>query len=399
MRKITTYLRPPSTLHHLLRIQNNFTACTQKYNQLNVLFWLQRRRSINVRGVSNLNKNLNPLGSTQMSFSIHRSALLATATTFSFSHLPRAFASISASQRSSPDEDEFDREARILEQRNRNTMVVEAQNEFYDTFSDGATGYTVTTTTDEAAEAEKLRQAITELAEDAANADIKQFMVNSAYFWDGEVQNDEEYRLEFSTSKPFAQVEERIAKVHNYDTPMILAEPLPAAVQAQGLSLGASGSAVPFWRLHIVVSPKFEADLVEVIKKFVTDKKIACAQMYTTAGEQFDVSAKTSVHYIEEFRTAVRAVVGENAEEVTAIPVVANHGYLQWIADTTLDNDVVDKKVLKKAVTDSDDLSRHLGTFDKALVDKRPDTLIAPDLNVNPGLSPASSQRQIVNEL
>jgi len=79
---------------------------------------------------------------------------------------------------------------------------------------------TVTTTTDNAENAELLTQTL--LQEELA-ACIQSSTVESAYRWKGKIINSKEFKLEIKTKVAlFSQVKETIERHHTYDVPEIL---------------------------------------------------------------------------------------------------------------------------------------------------------------------------------
>jgi periplasmic divalent cation tolerance protein len=81
---------------------------------------------------------------------------------------------------------------------------------------------TVLTTTDSAEHAEQLARAVVE-ARAAACAQIDG-PIRSVYWWDGELQTEQEWRLLFKTpAAKYAELEAAIKAAHTYDTPEIIA--------------------------------------------------------------------------------------------------------------------------------------------------------------------------------
>ena len=77
------------------------------------------------------------------------------------------------------------------------------------------------TTTDSLEEARKLTKTLVE-QKLAACAQISE--IESFYSWDKEVQNDQEFRIMFKTTKDkYKDVEKAILKIHSYDLPAIYA--------------------------------------------------------------------------------------------------------------------------------------------------------------------------------
>ena len=79
----------------------------------------------------------------------------------------------------------------------------------------------VFTITDSLEEARKLTKTLVE-QKLAACAQISE--IESFYTWDKEVQNDQEFRIMFKTTKDkYKDVEKAILKIHSYDLPAIYA--------------------------------------------------------------------------------------------------------------------------------------------------------------------------------
>ena len=80
---------------------------------------------------------------------------------------------------------------------------------------------TVFTTTDNLEEARKLAKTLVE-QKLAACAQISE--IESFYTWENDVQNDQEFRIMFKTTKDkYKDMERAILKIHSYDLPAIYA--------------------------------------------------------------------------------------------------------------------------------------------------------------------------------
>ena len=90
----------------------------------------------------------------------------------------------------------------------------------------------VFTTTDSLEEARKLTKSLVE-QKLAACAQISE--IESFYTWDKEVQNDQEFRIMFKTTKDkYKDVEKAILKIHSYDLPAIYAVDVDELYKAYG---------------------------------------------------------------------------------------------------------------------------------------------------------------------
>ncbi|WP_031068990.1 divalent-cation tolerance protein CutA [Streptomyces sp. NRRL WC-3742] len=82
----------------------------------------------------------------------------------------------------------------------------------------------VTTTHDDEAKARDLAAA---LVRERLAACAQVYPVRSVYWWDGEVQDTAEWRLDLKTRADLAdRLTARIAELHTYDTPEVLALPV-----------------------------------------------------------------------------------------------------------------------------------------------------------------------------
>lgn len=78
----------------------------------------------------------------------------------------------------------------------------------------------VTTTTDSAEEAQTLADTIV-TRRLAACAHVEE--TNSTYWWQGEIQHDHEWRVEFKTPQHrAAELQQAILDAHSYETPQII---------------------------------------------------------------------------------------------------------------------------------------------------------------------------------
>ncbi|MFI0150774.1 divalent-cation tolerance protein CutA [Streptomyces lydicus] len=84
---------------------------------------------------------------------------------------------------------------------------------------------TVLTTTDDAEKAKNLASSAVE-AKVAACAQIDG-PITSVYRWDGAVQTDQEWRVLYkTTTERYPELEAHLQRVHDYDTPEIIAMPV-----------------------------------------------------------------------------------------------------------------------------------------------------------------------------
>ena len=90
----------------------------------------------------------------------------------------------------------------------------------------------VFTTTDSLEEARKLTKTLVE-QKLAACAQISE--IESFYTWENDVQNDQEFRIMFKTTKDkYKDVEKAILKIHSYDLPAIYAVDVDELYQPYG---------------------------------------------------------------------------------------------------------------------------------------------------------------------
>lgn len=82
----------------------------------------------------------------------------------------------------------------------------------------------VTTTTDSAAEAQRLAEELV-TARLAACAHVEE--TDSVYWWQGAIERAHEWRLEFKTpTHRAAELQQAILTAHSYDTPQIIVTPI-----------------------------------------------------------------------------------------------------------------------------------------------------------------------------
>lgn len=82
----------------------------------------------------------------------------------------------------------------------------------------------VTTTHDDETRARDLARA---LVRERLAACAQVYPVRSAYWWDGEVQDSAEWRVDLKTRADLAdQLTARITELHTYDTPEVIAVPV-----------------------------------------------------------------------------------------------------------------------------------------------------------------------------
>jgi periplasmic divalent cation tolerance protein len=102
---------------------------------------------------------------------------------------------------------------------------------------------TVLTTT---GNAEQARLIASGLVEVKLAACVQSFPINSCYYWDGKVNNDDEVLLLIKTRKDlYDQVEKKIKELHSYTTPEIIC--LPIITGSKGYL---------DWISEVTVSPK-----------------------------------------------------------------------------------------------------------------------------------------------
>ncbi|MFG2822236.1 divalent-cation tolerance protein CutA [Kitasatospora sp. NPDC048365] len=88
----------------------------------------------------------------------------------------------------------------------------------------------LTTTHDDQAAARALAAS---LVRDRLAACAQVYPVESVYWWDGEVQNTTEWRIDLKTRADLAdRLTARIAELHPYDTPEVVAVPVVAGSPA-----------------------------------------------------------------------------------------------------------------------------------------------------------------------
>jgi uncharacterized protein involved in tolerance to divalent cations len=138
-------------------------------------------------------------------------------------------------------------------------------------------------------------------------ADVKQEKVKSFYRWNGDVHADPEIRVSFSAVGDFKIAEAAVAKVHNYDLPMIIFEP--------------AGEESKYWRGEIQKNGAEAAE--EVAKKLISSRAAACVQV---------AGAQASMKTVESNKKKAEAISGS---KVRWIPIGGNSAYLDWLDKET----------------------------------------------------------------
>lgn len=90
---------------------------------------------------------------------------------------------------------------------------------------------TVTVTIDDEAKAVEIAQTI--VAERLAACGQIDAPIRSFYWWDGEVQNDQEWRIEFKTRAALLdRLTAAVIEIHTYDVPQVTAAPIVGGLPA-----------------------------------------------------------------------------------------------------------------------------------------------------------------------
>lgn len=160
----------------------------------------------------------------------------------------------------------------------------------------------VTTTTDGTEAELRLSQAA---STSLLGSSFDREVVQSFYWWDGCVQNDEEFRLSFATALPINEAVQVLTDAHNYDVPMIISElPTPSTSN--------------YWKGLIQAEYGGEA----IAQKLVALRCVACAQMLADGS----IAVKT---------TSDAKPLVESITTVTWIPITGNEPYLKWLDEET----------------------------------------------------------------
>lgn len=171
-----------------------------------------------------------------------------------------------------------------------------------------STARLVTTTTDSAHTAEKIIKAAEELTGRAHLEEILSF-----FWWDGGVQRERERRISFPLDESRASLERVIASiavVHNYDTPMIIAESAETGLYWKGTVSGGDA---------------------ETAVKLTEARLVACAQLTMADG---DACTTMTVKTVTGAKPLVEALL-RGAHEVAWVPIEGNAPYLDWIRAET----------------------------------------------------------------
>lgn len=159
-----------------------------------------------------------------------------------------------------------------------------------------AAALNVVTTTDSAAAAAKLRDAI---VGSKVAASVHEEVVQSFYWWDGQVQNESETRLSFDTLESFSAASDVVLANHNYDTPMVIAPADDDSRYLKGVLQGDAG----------------------VAEALAASRLVACAQLSET-----ELSVKT----VAAARAAVEAKLHGHKVTWCAASALRQITQVQW---------------------------------------------------------------------
>ena len=123
--------------------------------------------------------------------------------------------------------------------------------------------------------------------------------------WEGEVQNDDEKRVAFTTERPLEDVLSLIGSSHNYDVPMIIAD---------------TSKPTAHWRGSITAG----GDAASLAQTLARSRLVACAQITPDGNVAIKTTAKA--------KAAVEALAPSPVEWV---PIVGNQPYLDWLDTET----------------------------------------------------------------
>ena len=163
-----------------------------------------------------------------------------------------------------------------------------------------ATALTVITTTDSAAAARKLRDAV--VAGELAGS-VREETIRSFFWWEGQVQNESETRLSFDTAMPFSAASKVVLEAHNYDVPMVIAS-------ADGPS--------KYWKGVIQGGDE------KLAESLAASRLVACAQLG---------GSELAVKTVAAARIAVDAKL--HGKTILWQPIQGNQPYLDWLDTET----------------------------------------------------------------
>jgi uncharacterized protein involved in tolerance to divalent cations len=155
----------------------------------------------------------------------------------------------------------------------------------------------VTTTTDTEEAERKLLASIDLLG----GKEVKNERIQSFYWWEGKVQNDEERRLSFSVDKPFSDVLEQVGSAHNYDVPMIIADSV--------------GEETPYWKGELTPAEGGG----QLAESLAASRLVACAQVAPDGALAVKTTAKA------------KAAVDKLAPSISWTPILGNKPYVDWL--------------------------------------------------------------------
>ena len=181
-------------------------------------------------------------------------------------------------------------------------------------------GFRVTTTTDGTEACTKLESAIREAL---PSGEIIRENVRSFYWWDDDVQNEEEIRLTFdTTTSDFSHVVNVLADAHTYDVPMIVGEALD-----ENLTNDAA--------VHVKGTIVAGAQAASLASSLAKSRLVACAQINEQDGTLQLKTTRAAMARIGE-RVEVEAVAaGVAIPSIMWRPIVGNGPYLAWVTEET----------------------------------------------------------------
>ena len=179
----------------------------------------------------------------------------------------------------------------------------------------------VSTTVDSSASEAAVTAAIKGLA---GLADLKREEIESYYWWEGKVQNDDEVRLSWTTEAALDEVVRTVGAAHSYDVPMIIAHgDEPAADRRHCKGVVAVGGA-----------PQLSA--AALAAALAESRLVACAQVSKLDGALAVKTVADAKAAVEALVRGRAAAAGGAAVEVEWTGIVGNAPYLQWLEEETV---------------------------------------------------------------
>eukprot|EP00939_MAST-03C_sp_MAST-3C-sp1_P001548 g1548.t1 len=168
------------------------------------------------------------------------------------------------------------------------------------------------------------------ISETLKGADASVSKATSVYWWKGRVENDEEFRISFDCDAEMYRssgIAEAIAKVHNYEVPMILAIREEEEEEEEA----------SYWKGTFETASGEEA--LAIATELVRARLVACAQIAGVSGStrmiRADLKTTDGIKRDGRIQSILAKAIGKDGPPVVSWSPVAhgNAAYLRWIDD------------------------------------------------------------------